>query len=374
MPGTIDSGVVSTGAGAGRPGCNQPGGVPLCSGPPDPGGSGSGPPDPGAPGSGPSDPGAPGSGASASRPARSGTGRPAAAAVSVRVGSPDAESPDAGSAGAGSVGHPSSSACSGGTRGRGTSSGDTRGGGDSRGGSGTSAGGDAASGGSAWRGTTGTGSGGDAVSAGCSLFRWLRRFRWLRLVRAGQPAVRPAAGPAPPLGRPRLARGRQGSAPPGLASALPGFPSALPGPASAPPGLLAGFPECWRRGRGSPPPGAVQALALPVGEFIRVAQAGQRVRAPHRRRPRRAARPWPRWPPGSARRKAAGPPWAAPSWPRLIRGRGTPGSSAEQTAAERGGASWFDNPPEPGHCGVGTLSAPQGYQELRRDQGPTTRH
>ncbi len=167
MPGTIDSGVVSPGAGVGCPGRNQPGGVPLCSGPPDTGGSGSGPPDLGA-----------SCDASASRPARSGTGRPAAAPFCVRADSPDAESAGAGSAdaesaGAGSVGHPSSSACSGGTRGRGTSPGDTSGGVDSSGsgdtsGGDTSAGGDAASGGSAWRGTTGTGSGGCAVPAGCA--------------------------------------------------------------------------------------------------------------------------------------------------------------------------------------------------------------
>ena len=100
MPGTIDSGLASPGAGAGvgRPGRNQPGGVPLCSGPPDP--DAPCPSRPGASGSGaPPAPVRCGSGASASSPARSGTGTPAAEPFRAA-----ADSAAAGSAAAGSGG------------------------------------------------------------------------------------------------------------------------------------------------------------------------------------------------------------------------------------------------------------------------------
>jgi len=181
-------------------------------------------------------------------------------------------------------------------------------------------------------------------------------------VRAG---LIPRAVPCPGRSAPDEARLGAGAAEPGLTG----------GRAAEAAGQCPAARPCWasRAPAGPRPlPGAVRCTGAHAPAWrVPLAHPGRSARSSHRRRrPMREGRPWPRWRPGSGRRTAAGRPWAAPSWPRRIHGRGTRGSSAERMAAERGGASCFDNPPEPGHCGVGTLSAPQRRQRARAADDP----
>src|ERR1700722_1721806 len=240
MPGTIDSGLASRAGGTGR-GRIQPGGVPPGSRPFSPGSAWSarGTPTAGASGAGTSAGGTPAAGSSGAGTSAGGTGAGSTGMAGPAGGAPAGAASAVASSAAGdpagvgpSPRSSASRAAVGGVPNAGVPGAGVPG-------AGVSAGRGIASGEADWRGTAGAGgaAGGADSAGGGSSGPGPARLAWPRAASRGRTRDRTRAR------------------------------------------LLGRFPQRGRRGGRSAPPGAVQALTFPVGEYFRLTQGEQRV--PH---------------------------------------------------------------------------------------------